>query len=425
MEGVIFEKDVRESGCRTATTVPPACLAILIVSPFGILVRQNHSVRIAMPTFRSIIAALGLFLFLGACGGAQDQGDEMTGELSQEQLQKIDFHTHFYYSRDYQVPMLEKWNMRAMIVNVFSGENPSQESWDASVTHYNQHPDRYLLCTSFDASNIDEPNFAQNVIEELKKDIADGAVMVKVWKNIGMVYQDDEGNYVQIDDPRFRPIWKFLAKRDILVLAHIGEPRAAWRPLDEDSPHYTYYSNHPQYHFYPDPEIPTWEEIMKHRDNWIEQNPDLTIIGAHLGSMAYDVNEVSKRLDKYSNFYVEPAERFGDLAIQDSREVRKFFMDYQDRILYGTDLRSTQPASELTSDSLKTEEKLTRLRYQIHWDYLSSADSLRFKRTFTVFETHTKGLGLPPEVLEKVYYENAAQLLELEDQEANIGEEQG
>lgn len=375
-----------------------------------------------MSIFRYSIILGVLLLLVGACGEGQSQEEEATGEMSQDQIQKIDFHTHFYYPRDYQVPMLEEWNMQAMIVNVFSGENPSQESWDASLNHHNQHPDRYLLCTSFDASNIGDPNFAENVIEELKRDIADGADMVKVWKNVGMVYQDEDGDYIQVDDPRLEPIWEFLAEQDIPVLSHIGEPRAAWQPLDEESPHYTYYSNHPQYHFYPDPEIPSWEEIMKHRDNWIEENPELTIIGAHMGSMAYDVDEVAQRLDAYSNFYVEPAERFGDLAIQDSRKVREFFRDYQDRIMYGTDLRSTQSASELTSDSLKVEEKLTRLRYQIHWDYLSSSDSLRFKRTFTNFETRTKGLGLPPEVLEKVYYENAAKLLELEDQQAEVGE---
>lgn len=366
-------------------------------------------------------AVLGvLFLLVGACGN--EQGGDATETLSQDQIQKIDFHTHFYYPRDYQVPMLENWNMRAMIVNVFSGENPSQESWEASLNHYNQQPDRYFLTTSFDASNIGEPDFAENVIEELKTDLADGADMVKVWKNVGMVYQDEDGTYVQVDDPRLEPIWEFLAERDVPVLAHIGEPRAAWQPLDEESPHYTYYSNHPQYHFYPDPEIPTWEEIMKHRDNWIEQNPDLTVIGAHLGSMAYDVDEVAQRLDEYPNFLVEPAERFGDLAIQDSRKVREFFIEYQDRIMYGTDLRSTEPASELTADSLTVEEKLTHLRYQIHWDYLATSDSLQFKRTFTTFETRTKGLGLPPNVLEKVYYENAAELLELEDQEARLEE---
>lgn len=385
---------------------------------------QNYRDALIRSTLYPPVVLVCLALLLGACGGAQSQEGDTAGDLSQDQLQKIDFHTHFYYPRDYQVPMLQEWKMDAMIVNVFSGDNPSQQSWDASLNHYNQHPDRYLLCTSFDASNIDDPDFAQNVIAELKKDIDNGADMVKVWKNIGMVYQDDEGNYYQIDDPRFEPIWDFLAERDIPVLAHIGEPRAAWRPLDENSPHYTYYSNHPQYHFYPDPEIPTWTEIMKHRDNWIDQNPDLTIVGAHLGSMAYDVDEVAERLDKYSNFYVEPAERFGDLANQDSRKVREFFMEYQDRIMYGTDLRSTEPRSALTADSLKTEEKLTRLRYDIHWDYLASSDSLLFKRTFTTFETRTKGLGLPADVLEKVYYENAAELLGLEDREARLATSQ-
>jgi len=334
-------------------------------------------------------------------------------ELSEaEEIPKIDIHTHYTYPRSYLMPLLEEWNMRAVVVEVLT--DPERARWNAMVEHFDMHPNRLLLCTSFDAARIDEPDFAETAIEQLRADLARGAILVKVWKNIGMVHKDNTGNFIQIDDPRFQPIWDFLADEGIPVLAHIGEPRAAWLPLDESNPHYDYYANHPQYHAYNDPEIPQWETMIEARDNWLERNPDLTVIGAHLGSMAYDVDEVARRLDAYPNFHVEPAERFGDLAIQPTEKVRAFFIKYQDRIMYGTDLGTGEAESELSQAELEEErEDFINRRLQIHWDYLTSADSVEFARTGTPFRVMTMGLDLPEDVIEKVYYRNAAELLQL------------
>lgn len=370
---------------------------------------------------QGISIILILVVALSGCTDTGEQEGEQTGmttetseTLRQGDLPKIDFHTHYYYDRDYLVPILEDWNMRAMSVDVFTEEDaPSREDWKAMKALRDAHSERFLLCTAFDASKIDEPDFAENVIAQLKQDIEDGAVMVKVWKNVGMVIKDESGEYIQIDDPRFQPIWDFMAEEDIPLLTHIGEPRAAWEPLDEESPHYTYYKNNPEYHNYNNDEVPSWETIMEARDRFLEKNPDLTVIGAHLGSLAYDVDEVSKRLDKYPNFYVEPAERFGDLAIQPSENVREFILEYQDRFLYGTDLRARPAARKLSDDELQEEREGIEKRLEVHWQYLTSADSLTFVRTNSSFTTPTRGLNLPQDVIEKVYFENAAQLLDL------------
>lgn len=376
---------------------------------------------------RSALLYMGLFFIIATvagCAETSEQGTaakpaaatEMGVPFDQEEIRKIDIHTHYYYDRDWLVPLLEDWNMRAVAVNTVngdSGSNPARGEWNAMRGLHEKYPDRILLCTSFDASKIDDPNFADQVIAQLKEDIEQGAIMVKVWKNIGMVIKDESGSYIQIDDPRFQPIWDFLAEEGIPVLAHIGEPRAAWQPLDPESPHYTYYKNHPQYHNYQNPEVPSWGTIIEARDNWLAQNPELIVIGAHLGSMAYDVDEIAERLDKYPNFYVEPAERFGDLVIQPSEKVRAFFIEYQDRILYGTDLRAKRPASEMSEEELQRDKASIAKRYSLHWQYLTSADSMEFVRTGSSFTAKTRGLDLPREVVEKVYYLNAERLLDL------------
>jgi len=229
------------------------------------------------------------------------------------------------------------------------------------------------------------------------------------------VYRDRSGSYVQIDDPRFQPIWDFLAAERIPVLAHIGEPRAAWLPLDPNNPHYDYYSRNPQYHAYNHPEMPRWETMVEARDRWLARNPNLTVVGAHLGSLEYDVDELAQRLDRFPNFHVDTAERFGDLVIQPIGKVRDFFIRYQDRILYGTDLGTGRPVSELSPAQLETEHRaLIEKRFQVTWDYLTGADSLDFERTGTPFRRRTAGLRLPREVVEKVYHRNAERVLGLD-----------
>ena len=354
---------------------------------------------------------IGLIVALGVIAGCADApAPEPT--FDQAAFSKLDIHAHYTYGRDYLVPLLEAWNMQAMVVEVVrAGVDPARERWTAMRAHHAAQPERLLLGASFDASRIDEPDFADRVIAQLREDLAQGARMVKVWKEIGMVIRDAQGDYIQIDDPRFQPIWDFLMQEGIPVLAHIGEPRAAWLPLDEASPHYNYYKNNPQYHAYQFPEIPRWETIMQARDRWLANNPDLTVIGAHLGSMAYDVDEVARRLDQYPNFFVETAARFGDLARQPSDRVRAFFIRYQDRILYGTDLSTRAPASD-PSEAERERDRMDQ-RFLLHWRYLTRADTLEFSDYGIWYSATTPGLDLPREVVEKFYYQNAARLLGL------------
>ena len=274
-----------------------------------------------------------------------------------------------------------------------------------------KYPDRFFLCTAFDAYGISEPDYAEKIIARLQEEIAAGAQLVKVWKNFGMVHQDAEGNFVQIDDPRLQPIWDFLIEEGIPVLAHIAEPVQAWRPLEEGNPHVGYYRSHPEYHAYLHPEIPSYETIIEARDNWLANNPELIVVGAHNGSMSHDVDMIAQHLDQYPNFYVEPAARFGDLVRQNSDAVRAYYMKYQDRILYGTDLGTGEPASELSAEELEEEKARIQNMINRHWLYLSTTDSLYADST-GFFGVDTRGLGLPDTVLRKIYSENALKILE-------------
>lgn len=355
---------------------------------------------------------LVILLILG-CKPKATKGDSILKQTTVRDnftIKKIDVHAHYEHQRDYLPELFKKWNMQGVLVDVSIADSTGvNRSWDSYLAHSKSEPELFYLCSSFIGLGIDNPDFIENIIEKLDTEIASGAKMVKVWKNFGMVTKDNSGNYIQIDDSRLQPIWDYLQGRNIPVMAHIGEPIQAWRPLDDpNNPHFGYYTEHPEYHAYTLPEIPSYESIISARDRWVERNPNLKILCAHLGSMSHDVNMVAERLDKFPNIYVECGARFGDLARQDTRKVQAFFDKYQDRILFGSDYGNSSLEKAHDSAELQQERENLDNQYTNLWRYLSSADSVTIRGHDAI------GINLPIQILEKVYYQNAVKLLQIE-----------
>jgi predicted TIM-barrel fold metal-dependent hydrolase len=351
---------------------------------------------------RRLIGLTAALLLLGACGPrGRVSSSRPTSAADLRAIPKIDVHAHYRTDHPDLAPTLAAWNARAVLVNVTGSERKIDEKWRDFRALQAKHPERFYLVATFDPFRFNEPDFAAKVIEQLRANIAEGAKAVKVWKDIGMEVKDTEGRHVQIDNPKFQPIWDFLASQNIPVMAHIGEPLAAWRPLSDSSPHFWYYSNNPQYHAYSHPEIPRHEEIIAARDRWIARNPKLTIVAMHLASLEYDVAEVAKRLDAYPNLYVETAARINDLAMQPSEKVRSFMTRYQDRVMWGTDFGE----GSVSRAGLEAS-------FDQHWRYYATADTVTLGNARSWHRT-VRGLALPPGALEKFAHLNAERVLKL------------
>jgi predicted TIM-barrel fold metal-dependent hydrolase len=316
-------------------------------------------------------------------------------------LPKVDVHAHYRAAPPDLVPTLAAWNARVVLVNVTGGDREIERKWRDFQALRASYPERFFLVATFDPFRFEEPDFVPRVIAQLRADIAAGAKGVKVWKDIGMEVKDAAGRHVQIDHPRFQPIWDFLVEQRVPVLAHIAEPLAAWRPLDPASPHFGYYSANPRYHAYQHPEIPRHEEIIAARDRWLARNPRLTVVGMHLASLEHDVDEVAKRLDAYPNLYVETAARIGDLATQPSEKVRAFLLRYQDRVMWGTDF----------TEGTASGGALARALDQ-HWRYYAGADTVTVGNSRGWRRT-VRGLALPRAALEQFAHGNAERVLGL------------
>lgn len=317
-------------------------------------------------------------------------------------MEKIDAHIHFYGDHPDCIQLLERLEVKLLNITFVHDD---QDPWRRQAEGYgrlaSQFPQRFAWCTSFDLPRFDDPDYVDKAIAGLKEDIKAGAVACKLWKNIGMEVKKPSGEFLMIDDSLFDPIYTYLAQENLTLLLHIGEPLACWQPLADNTPHYQYYLNNPQWHMYNKPEYPSHQALIEARDRMVAKHPRLRVVGAHLGSLEYDVAEVAKRLDRYPNFAVDTSARLLDLAYQDPRVVRQFFQAYADRILFGTDIVRAQPFSQL-SESLRQQELAgIEARYQMDFAYFESA------RPMTIRGRETQGLGLPGEVLDKFYLKNA------------------
>jgi len=319
----------------------------------------------------------------------------------------IDAHAHLPGDDPSAVALLGDLDVR--VVNISIGCD-AHGGW-RGVTRYGaepfatlarEQPKHFAWCTSIDLPRFDDPHYIERVIADLAKDFANGAMACKIWKNIGMEAKDPKGRFAMVDDPYFEPIFSYLAREGRTAILHTGEPKACWLPLDPVSPHYEYYKGHPQWHMYERTDFPSHDDLIASRDRVLEKHPGLRMVGAHLGSLEYDVAEVAARLDRFPNFAVDTGERLLDLAIQDREKVRSFFAAYTDRVLFGTDIDLDSPLSQMDEATRRGAVEMMRDRYHRELAFYREAAEIEFKGR------QVTGLGLGADIQPKFLHDNAA-----------------
>ncbi|MDF9797575.1 putative TIM-barrel fold metal-dependent hydrolase [Catalinimonas alkaloidigena] len=328
-----------------------------------------------------------------------------------QSVKKIDAHVHISMDSDTAIlSQAAEDNFRLLTVNYYAASGiPIEEQQAFAVQQVNAFPERIAWATTFSLENFNEDGWHDEVISYLQDSFAKGAIAVKVWKNIGFFLKDKNGELVMIDNPRFDPILDFLADNNIPLIGHLGEHRNSWLPLEEMTVkgNRDYAAAHPDEHMYLHPERPSYEDYIAVRDHMLEKHPDLHFIGAHLGSLEWSVDELAKRLDKFPNMAVDMAERISHVQYQTLTEwqkVRDFFIKYQDRLIYATDLRST--AMDIVNNGITDPEGIKKHAHTVwlrHWKFFTTDEKMRVPKVDGEF----KGLKLPREVVDKIYYHNA------------------
>lgn len=340
----------------------------------------------------------------------------------------IDVHTHVFFStglRKVQDPQSQpgypppeqlsqilKWMEELNVQTMLNLTGGVGDELTQSIELLQQaHPGRFLMCTEPSFARLQEPDFPQWQAGELARAKEQGARGLKVLKTLGLFLREQltEGPLVPVDDPRFDPMWQAAGELNLPVFIHTSDPDAFFTPIDRFNERWEELGNHPDWSFY-GKDFPSKDELLAQRNRVIERHPNTTFVGLHVGNRSEHLAEVGEWLDRYPNFNVEVGARLGELGRQ-PKTSRQFFEKYQDRILFGTDAVPLPDGDNYPQQVLRPE------MFQCYFRFFETEDEyFDYSPAPTPPQGRWKiyGIGLPDEILKKVYHNNAARVLGLE-----------
>jgi len=329
--------------------------------------------------------------------------------LERAKFPVVDVHTHFRVRTRHLPEALDnfvKLMDRNGIAVCASMDGQLGDSLDEHLKYlWTKYKDRFVVFANLDFQGSGKPNepvtwdcqrpdFARRMVAALAEAKQKGVSGLKVFKGLGLEYKNPDGSFIAVDDPRFDPIWKSCGELGLPVLMHTADPLPFFQPIDETNERWEELHRRPEWHF-PEGKFPRREDLLAARNRLLARHPKTIFIGAHLASGEENLARLGEWLEKYPNLHVDFASRINELGRM-PYTARKFLIKHADRVLFGTDG--------------PWEEERVRL----YWRFLETFDE-NFPYSEKPFPPQgfwrIYGVGLPDDVLRKIYHQNAARLI--------------
>ncbi len=348
-----------------------------------------------------------LFLFFAFCGlGSMAQTMDFEeydpistlvvpeNPVTRAKFPFIDVHSHQWNLTVETINRIEKemdqLNM-AIMVNLSGRGRGGQEYMYGTIRRIaGEAPGRIATFTNVDFDGIGNDGWTENAVKELEEDVKNGAVGLKIYKSLGLSIRDNTGRIVTVDDSRIAPVWDKCGELGIPVLIHSADPKSFWDPHDATNERWLELklrSGRKRSDTDPAP----WEDIIAAQHRMFTKHPNTTFINAHMGWLANDLGRLGELLDRLPNVNVGIGAVIAELGRQ-PRFAKAFFEKYQDRILFAKDAYNPQ-------------------EYYTYFRVLETEDEYfpYYKKYHAFWRMY--GLGLPDDILKKVYYENALRII--------------
>jgi predicted TIM-barrel fold metal-dependent hydrolase len=312
-------------------------------------------------------------------------------KLTKAKYPFIDVHNHQpgMGSQDLKVLSKEMDQLNLAVMVNLSGSNGAALTQAVNNAKANA-PKRFIIFANINFSGIGENGWTDKAVKQLEEDVKNGANGLKIFKSLGFSVKDNTGKRVTVDNVRLDPIWKKCGELKIPVLIHTADPRSFWDPLDEHNERWLELKTHggrKRSNTDPAP----FETLIQEQHNIFKKHPNTTFIAAHFGWFPNDLVRLGKLLDERPNVVVEFGAVIAELGRQ-PRAAKAFFTKYQDRILFG-------------KDSWVPEE------YSTYFRVLETEDEyFPYHKKYHAF-WRMYGMGLPDDILKKVYYKNALRIV--------------
>jgi predicted TIM-barrel fold metal-dependent hydrolase len=326
----------------------------------------------------------------------------------------IDVHVHV--SAD-AIPRLTRLMARHGVeraVNL-SGGHPLS-GLDEQLLAAARDPGKIVVFTSLAYEQARYTDYGERMASLLRIAHARGARGLKIAKALGLGLRGSDGQRIPVDDPKLDPVFEAAGELGMPVAIHTGDPEAFWLPVDERNPRRDELRAHPGWALY-GKDVPSFDALLAELEARIARHPSTTFISVHFGNAAERPEHVARMLRKYPNLYIDTAARIPELGRHPPDVMRAFFVEFQDRILYGSDLGVGPEPTPLFLGSQGSKAPTAAERelfFSATRRYFETADREFAHPTPIQGNWKISGLALPRSILQKVYRDNAARVLHLE-----------
>lgn len=244
--------------------------------------------------------------------------------LTRAKFPFIDVHNHQWIMpiQDLEdlVAEMDSLNMGVM-VNL-SGFRGKILEWSLDNVAEN-YPERFVVFLNLNFENLDDPGWPEEPLMMLEEGVKQGVKGLKVYKELGLNDQDNDGNRIAVNDPRLDPIWAKCGELRIPVLIHSGEPRSFWEPKDKYNERWLELKQFPSRYRNPE-KLPSFDSIMAEQHAVFRKHPNTKFINAHLGWYGNDLKKLGELMDEFPNMYTEIGAVLAELGRQ-PKAARAFF----------------------------------------------------------------------------------------------------
>jgi predicted TIM-barrel fold metal-dependent hydrolase len=285
------------------------------------------------------------------------------------------------------------------------------DAFDATLRVQERLEGRFAFFVNPDWSGVDDPGWGKREADRLVEEVRLGAKGIKFFKALGLMVRDGRGALLRVDDPRLDPIFEAAARVNAVVAMHVGDPRAFFEPPTEKNERYEELRLAPSWSFY-GKDFPPLDRLLAERDAVLARHPKTTFLLIHMASEPDDLVRLGALLDRFPNAYVDTTARVSEIGRHPSDAARAFFIKYQDRVLFGTDLGIAGGEYHLGSRSKKKNTFDDAVAfYKAHYRFFETDERQIDHPTPIQGNWKVDAIGLPASVLRKLYYENAEKLI--------------
>jgi predicted TIM-barrel fold metal-dependent hydrolase len=301
----------------------------------------------------------------------------------------IDGHVHFVHPERLQEMHALLDEVRASRANLVCIPNPDGSTHNPAALYFKgRHPEKIYISGALEyapaLADLDNaPDLLAVQIAALKSRGFDGFKLIEGKPQVRKLLPH------RLDGFLYEKMWATLEALEFPIVFHVADPDNFWDA--ESCPDWARQNDWD----YSDGSFPSKEDYYTEVDNILARHPRLKITFAHFYFLSAELERAAHFLNTHPTVSFDLAPHI-DMYHDFSREpdaAREFFLRYQDRIVYGTDI-DTRALARGAHSFMRTIPWLIRSILE-----KDGAFSLPNGEAY-------HGLGLPRETLEKIYCGN-------------------